>query len=403
MAAMGDRSCKLTHVLFADDTRVMLDGLHRLGIGLHIDEPNRTVMVHGRGGKIPSTSAQLFCGNSGTTIRFLSAFCTLGHGEYQLDGIERMRRRPIGTLVDLLKNLGSRIDYQGQSGFPPVVIQADGLPGGRIRYPMAASSQFLSAVLMVSPYTRHEVTVDLDGEQTSWPYIWMTMRLMDQFGITPELARDPATGNPKQVTVPGGRYSLDAYAVEPDASNAAYFMAIAALHEGSSVTIRGLGSASLQGDVQFAHLLRQMGATVTIEKDSIVVSGTGELDGMDVNLLDMPDQAQTLGVLALYASGRTTLRGLHTLRLKETDRLTALSNELTKLGASVEVLGNDTLVIDPPPEVTGAEIDTYDDHRMAMSFALAGTKTAGVVIRNAECVSKTYPEFFDDLVMVRSA
>jgi 3-phosphoshikimate 1-carboxyvinyltransferase len=402
MAAMGDRSCKLTHVLFADDTRVMLDGLNRLGIGLHIDEANRTVMVHGRGGKIPSTDADLFCGNSGTTIRFLSAFCTLGHGEYRLDGIERMRQRPIGLLMDLLKNLGSRIEFMAMDGFPPVRIIADGMPGGLIRYPMAASSQYLSAVLMISPYARHEVRVNLEGEQTSWPYVWMTMRLMDQFGITPELARDPATGAPKEITVPGGRYSTDAYAVEPDASNAAYFLGVAALHPGCSVTVRGLGSNSLQGDVQFAQLLRQMGAELVMEKDSIKVTGTDHLNGIEVNLLDMPDQAQTLGVLALYASGRTTIRGLHTLRLKETDRLAALRAELEKLGASVTVEGNDTLMIDPPTTVTPAGIDTYDDHRMAMSFALAGTRTAGVVIRNAECVSKTYPEFFADLEKVRS-
>ncbi len=401
MAAMGDRSCKLTHVLFADDTKVMLDGLGRLGIGLHIDEPNRSVMVHGRGGKIPATDADLFCGNSGTTIRFLSAFCALGHGEYRLDGIDRMRQRPIGLLMDLLKNLGSRVEFMGIEGFPPVKIIADGIPGGLIRYPMAASSQYLSAVLMISPYARHEVQVNLDGEQTSWPYVWMTMRLMDQFGLTPELARDPATGAPKQITVPSGRYSTDAYAVEPDASNAAYFLALAALHPGCTVTVLGLGNNSLQGDVQFAPLLRQMGAEVSMEKDSITVTGTDELSGIEVNLLDMPDQAQTLGVLALYASGRTTIRGLHTLRLKETDRLAALSVELGKLGASVTVEGNDTLIIDPPASVVPAAIDTYDDHRMAMSFALAGTRTAGVVIRDAGCVSKTYPEFFDDLEKVR--
>jgi 3-phosphoshikimate 1-carboxyvinyltransferase len=267
---------------------------------------------------------------------------------------------------------------------------------------MAASSQFLSAVLMISPHARHEVRVDLDGDQTSWPYVWMTMRLMDQFGLTPELARDPATGKPKQITVPRGRYSVDAYAVEPDASNAAYFLALAALHPGSSVTVNGLGTNSLQGDVQFAHVLKLMGAQVSMEKDSITVTGTEELAGIDINLLDMPDQAQTLGVLALYASGRTTIRGLHTLRLKETDRLEALSTELGKLGASVAVEGDDTLIIDPPTTVTPAEIDTYDDHRMAMSFALAGTRTANVVIRDAECVSKTYPEFFDDLATAQA-
>jgi 3-phosphoshikimate 1-carboxyvinyltransferase len=397
MAALGDGPCKLSHVLFADDTRVMLDGLARLGFKLEIDEPAKTVVVHGQGGKIPATSADLFCGNSGTTIRFLSALCALGRGEYRLDGIERMRQRPIGLLVDLLKNLGSRIEYQMAAGFPPLKIFADTLPGGLIRYPMAASSQFLSAVLMVAPYTRHETRVDLDGDQTSWPYIWMTLRLMDQFGLTPELTRDPVTGKPMQITIPPGHYSARAYAVEPDASNAAYFLAIGALHPGSSVTVQGLGSDSLQGDVQFANILQRMGAAVVIGKSEIKVTGNDELDGIDVSLLDMPDQAQTLGVLALFAKGQTVLRGLHTLRLKETDRLAALSTELRKLGATVQVEGDDTLIIDPPSKFVPAQIDTYDDHRMAMSFALAGTKSPGVVIKDSQCVRKTYPEFFDDL------
>jgi 3-phosphoshikimate 1-carboxyvinyltransferase len=397
LAAMSDRACALTNVLFADDTRVMLDGLKSLGFELQVDEAHRKVVVHGKSGRIPATDADLFCGNSGTTIRFLTALCCLGNGEYRLDGIERMRSRPIGQLVDLLKNLGGRVSYSGQAGFPPVVVQADGLPGGLIRYPSAMSSQFLSAALMISPFTRHEVRVDLEPNQTSWPYIWMTLRMMDQFGITPELARDPATGEPKQITVPTGHYTAGAYAIEPDASNAAYFMGIAALHPGSSITIAGLGSNSLQGDVQFSKILKQMGASVKIEKDSMTVAGNDELEGVDVNLLDMPDQAQTLGVLALFAKGRTTIRGLHTLRLKETDRLSALSTELRKFGAIVTVEADHTLMVDPPTIPTAAAVDTYDDHRMAMSFAMAGTRIGGVIIKDSGCVSKTYPEFFSDV------
>jgi len=397
LAAMSDRACTLTNVLFADDTRVMLDGLIQLGIELEIDESQRTVVVRGCSGRLPATDADLFCGNSGTTIRFLTALCSLGHGEYRLDGIERMRSRPIGQLVNLLKNLGGRISYLGDAGFPPVMVQADGLPGGLVRYPATVSSQFLSAVLMVAPYARHEVRVDLESKQTSWPYIWMTLRLMDQFGITPELARDPATGEPRQITVPMGHYSASNYAVEPDASNAAYFMGIAALHPGSSVTITGLGSGSLQGDVQFAKILKSMGASITLEKDSIMVGGGLELEGVDVDLLDMPDQAQTLAVLALFARGRTTIRGLHTLRVKETDRLAALSCELRKFGAVVTVEGDDTLIIDPPMNPTAASVDTYDDHRMAMSFAMAGTRIGGVIIKDAGCVNKTYPGFFHDI------
>ena len=256
---------------------------------------------------------------------------------------------------------------------------------------------------MVSPYARHEVRVDLVDEQTSWPYVWMTMRLMDQFGLTPELARDPQTGAPKQIVVPGGKYTAKSYAIEPDASNAAYFMGIAAIHPGSRVMIPGLGSASLQGDVEFGKILRRMGAAVVVEKDSITVTGAAELRGLDVNLLDMPDQAQTLGVLALFARGRTIIRGLHTLRLKETDRLAALSNELRKFGAIVTMEGDDTLMIDPPEKLTPASVDTYDDHRMAMSFAMAGTRMDGVLIKNAECVSKTFPDYFQKVLDIGAA
>jgi 3-phosphoshikimate 1-carboxyvinyltransferase len=397
LAAMCDRPCRLTNVLFADDTLVMLDGLAKLGFELEIDQGQRCVVVHGQSGKVPASTVELFCGNSGTTIRFLSALCSLGKGEFRLDGIERMRSRPIGQLADLLKNLGARVSFPGQTGFPPMHIQADGLPGGLIRYPAAASSQYLSAVLMVSPYCRHEVRVDLDPNQTSWPYIWMTLRLMDQFGITPELARDPTTGEPKQIAVPAGRYSADAYPVEPDASNAMYFLAAATLHAGSTITVRGLGSASLQGDVQFAKILKQMGASVQIEKESMTVIGNCDLEAVDVSLLDMPDQAQTLGVLALFAKGQTIIRGLHTLQLKETNRLSAMATELKKFGAVVTVEGNDTLIIDPPDTVHAASVDTYDDHRMAMSFALAGTRIDGVVIKDAQCVSKTYPAYFADM------
>jgi 3-phosphoshikimate 1-carboxyvinyltransferase len=397
LAALSQNTCRLTHVLFADDTRVMLAALAQLGIAIEIDEPNRNVIVHGTAGKIPATEAKLFCGNSGTTIRFLSALCTLAQGDFQLDGIERMRQRPIGQLVDLLRGMGSRVDYLAGEGFPPIDIHANGLPGGTISYPTAASSQFLSAVVMVSPYAQQEVHVNLQGEQTSWPYVWMTLRLMHEFGITPELLRDRDTGAPKQIAIPGGIYSAQSYAIEPDASNAAYFLAIAALHPGATVTVPGLGTASLQGDVEFCNILKQMGAMVGIEKNSITITGTTRLDAVDVSLLDMPDQAQTLAVLALFARGQTTIRGLHTLRLKETDRLAALSTELQKFGAMVTVEGDDTLIINPPDQLRPAAVDTYDDHRMAMSFAMAGTKIDGVVIKNPECVSKTFPDFFEVL------
>ena len=404
LAALADGVSTLRNVLFADDTLVMLDGLRRLGFDLAADQPTQTVRITGRGGSIPAAVADLFCGNSGTTIRFLSAVCALGGGgaRYTLDGIPRMRQRPIGQLVDMLRHLGSRIHYRQAQGFPPIEVQPHGLPGGLLRFASAQSSQFLSAVLQVAPYAKHEVQVDLEGkQQTSWPYVAMTMRLMDEFGQTPHLIRDPA-GNPTRIIIPRGTYAATDYAIEPDASNASYFLAVAAIHPGAAVTIEGLGKSSLQGDVGFADLLHGMGADLLFGPDFITVIGTDKLEGIDADMLSMPDMAQTLAVVALFAKGPTRLRGIHTLRLKETDRVAALANELAKFGARVDVEG-DAMTITPPQTLRPAEVDTYDDHRMAMSFAVAGTRIGGVVIKEAECVNKTYPGFFGDLQRLADA
>lgn len=397
LAALADGTCELRNVLFADDTHVMLDSLGRLGFKIDIDRVSKTVHVHGAGGRILRSSAELFVGNSGTTVRFLTALCTLGQGEYELDGIARMRERPIGPLLEMLKNLGAKITATMNEGFPPVRIHANGLAGGHVRFRREASSQFLSAVLMSAPYARHEVRVALDPNQSSWPYVEMTMRLMDEFGILCELERDPATREPTAITVPRGKYASTVYDIEPDASNASYFLALAAVHPGSSIMLNGLGTSSIQGDAAFDEVLARMGCAVTKTKNSIGIVGPATLRGIDVDMSAIPDTVQTLAVVALFADSPTTMRGLHTLRVKETDRIAALENELNKLGARVEVEGDDTMTIHPPSRITPAEIHTYDDHRMAMSFAIAGTKVAGLVIKDAECVNKTYPQFFDDL------
>lgn len=398
LAALADGICDLSNVLFADDTLVMLECLQHLGFCLTIDRAENRVQVHGRGGRIDVREANLFCGNSGTTIRFLTALCSLGHGKYHLDGIARMRQRPIGQLVDLLRNLGARIDYPMHEGYPPIEVSADGLPGGLTRFGGAQSSQYLSALLMAAPYARHEIKVDLEGEQTSWPYVAMTMQLMDEFHLTPELIHDPLTHEPKRIIIPQGHYAPTAYVIEPDATNASYFLAAAAIHPGAKITIEGLGKRSLQGDVAFADVLHQMGAGLIFGPDFITVMGTDDLHGIETDLSNMPDTAQTLAVAALFADGETIIHGLHTLRVKETDRLAALQTELTKLGATVQI-EDDTLTITPPPDgqLRPATIATYDDHRMAMSFALAGTNADGITIKDIECVNKTYPSFFEDL------
>lgn len=399
LAALAKGESVIRNVLVAEDTAVMLDSLRRLGFQIGTSDDNTTVHVRGGGGVIPAERAELHCGNSGTTIRFLTALCCVGRGEYLLDGIERMRQRPIGQLVDLLKNLGGRIEYLESPGTPPLRVAARGLAGGIAKFPSAQSSQYLSAALQVAPLARNEVEIDLDPGQTSWPYVAMTMQLMDEFGIWCELMRDPKTGEPRQINVPRTEIRPTEYTVEPDASGASYFLAATAVNEGSRVKIEGLGKKSLQGDAGFAEILRKMGAFVKVGDDSITIEGTGELEGIDVDLSPMPDMAQTLAVACLFAAGESKLRGLHTLRHKETDRLSALQAELTKLGARVTI-EDDTLLIDPPDTVRPAAIDTYNDHRMAMSFAVAATRVNGLTIRNPDCVAKTYPHFFSEFERV---
>jgi 3-phosphoshikimate 1-carboxyvinyltransferase len=382
LAALADGPCQVSNVLFADDTLVMLDGLRRLGFEAAVDEATRTATVRGRGGAIPAGSAELACGNSGTTIRFLTALCALGRGTFVLDGVPRMRQRPIRELTDLLHNLGVRIEHPGEDGFPPVRVLADGLPGGWVRFGRSPSSQFLSALLQVAPYARHEVRVHLEPDQTSWPYVAMTMRLMDEFGVTPHLVRDDLTGDPRQVIVPRGAYHPTNYHVEPDASGASYFLAAAAIHPGSKITVEGLGKRSLQGDVGFADVLHRMGADLVFGKDFITVAGTDRFDGIDVDLSAMPDTAQTLAVAALFADGTTAAaRAAHAAG--EGDRPGGRHGGRAAEARGRGRGGGDDLIIDPPEDgrLRAAAIDTYDDHRMAMSFALAGTKSAGVTIR----------------------
>ncbi|HUF53475.1 MAG TPA: 3-phosphoshikimate 1-carboxyvinyltransferase [Dehalococcoidia bacterium] len=402
IAALADGASSLSNVLFAEDTEVMIAGLRALGFELGFDAKKATVKVKGRGGMIPATSADIGCANSGTTIRFLTALCALGEGTYRLDGNERMRQRPIAELVVLLEELGAAAMYESATGYPPLVVKGGGIAGGRTHFPSAHSSQYLSAVLMAAPYARaSDVVVELGAGQTSWPYVEMTTRLMAHFGVHAWVAREQPSGEPKEIRVPRGVYQAREYEVEPDASNATYFMAAAAVYPGASLRIPGLGANSLQGDVGFAPLLEQMGARVTLADDAIMVEGAERLRGIDVDMTPMPDAAMTLAAIAVLADGPTTIRGLHTLRVKETDRLAALQTELRKLGATAEIEG-DALRITPPTELQSADIETYDDHRMAMAFAVVGTRVPRTTILEPDCVRKTYPDFFADLESIRA-
>ena len=402
LAALAQGDSMLSNVLFSDDTRVMMTALEKLGLQLGIDETNRTVQVHGRAGAIPAAGARLHLGNAGTAYRFLTAACSLGDGTYTLDGDPRMHQRPIGQLVDALRQLGARIEYLDADGYPPLGITGGRLRGGEVTVPQTLSSQYISALLQIAAYCDQQTSLQLQGTVTSQPYVAMTLGLMRRFGVEAQVQ-----GGFERITISPGTYRATDYTIEPDASNASYFLAAAAIVPGGKCTIEGLGKSSLQGDVGFADLLGQMGAGLLFGKDFITVMAPpekGALRGIDVDLNHMPDMAQTLAAVALFARGDTVIRNVGNLRIKETDRLAALQNELTKLGAAVAVEGDD-LSITPPPNgrVKPAAIDTYDDHRMAMSFAVAALRGAGIVINHPRCVSKTFPDFFEYLDRLRDA
>lgn len=393
VAALARGESHISGLLLADDTRLMVDALRALGIPIRVDEDRRAACVQGHGGYWPSAEADLFCGNAGTVIRFLTAACCLGHGAFRLDGVPRMRQRPISELVNALHDLGAMIGYEDREGYCPLTVQARGLRGGQVRFDSPASSQYVSAVLMAAPAAADDVLIERTGELPSEPYVDMTLRVMESFGI------GVVASDARRFIVPGRQtYSATDYSVEPDASAATYFLAAAAL-SGGRVTIEGLGRGSLQGDARFAEVLSQMGCRVEQDDQSTTVWGPldGRLRGVAVELNAMPDTTQTLAVLAAFADGPTVIRNVANLRIKETDRLTATATELRRMGVAVETR-DDWLTITPdpsrPPRAT--EIETYGDHRMAMSFAVAGLRVEGLTILGPACVAKTYPTFFDD-------
>lgn len=388
IASLAEGRSRLDRPLHSDDTLYMTEALRALGVSVAHEDDGRALAVQGSSGRFPKDSADLFVGNSGTTMRFLAAALCASHGRYRLDGNDRMRERPIQDLLDGLTQLGCDVVSEARNGCPPLRINAHGIKGGRCEVPGTRSSQFFSALLMASPYAHSDVSIEVLGELVSKPYVGITLQVMRDFGVRVE-------GHDYQrFHVPcGQRYQARDFAVEPDASNACYYWAAAAIG-GGPVRVNGLTSNSAQGDVGFVRVLERMGCTVCEDDQGIQVSGA-DLKGGEFDLRDMPDTAQTLAVVALFAEGPTVIRGIGNLRIKETDRIQALACELSKLGAAVEE-GDDHLAISPRP-LAGAAIETYDDHRMAMSFALAGARVPGLVILDPGCVAKTYPGYFDDL------
>lgn len=388
VAALADGVTRLSGVLDSRDTEVMIDSLRRLGIPIEQSCANGTAVITGCRGRLPAPSADLWLENSGTSIRFLTAVCALGQGRYRLDGNTRMRERPIGDLLDSLSQFGIAATSELGTACPPVIVDGTGLHGGRTAVNAGVSSQFLSAMLMVAPASTAPVEIRLAGPVVSEPYIDMTVAVMEQFGVNVDRS-DPGT-----YRIVSQMYHGRDYEIEPDASAASYFFAAAAVTRGE-VTVEGLTSDALQGDVHFVDALERMGCHVTWGAKSITVRGCERLAGIDIDMNAISDTAQTLACVAPFAEGPTRIRNVAHMRHKETDRVSAVVTELSRLGLKVDE-HSDGMTIHPGP-LHGGTVATYDDHRMAMSFALLGLRVPGIVIADPRCTSKTYPEYFRDL------
>jgi len=397
IASLADGTTILTNALFSDDSRYFVSALQTLGFDVHLDPDRAEMKVTGLSGYIPSKNAKLFIGNAGTAARFLTAFLTIADGEYIIDGEPRMRERPIGDLIEALTQLGATIESsnapkalrntQHSQNCPPIKIKDSRLIGGRTQIAGDLSSQFLSALLMVAPYAQTSVEIEVTTELNSKPYIDMTLSIMSDFGI--EVERDEH----QYFRIPNTNYkSPITYSIESDASAASYFFAAPAIC-GGTVCVENISRQSVQGDITFLNVLKQMGCKVEEMDHSVSVTGPTELRGLDVDMRDIPDTAQTLAAVAPFASTPTRIRGIASARVKETDRVAATCTELTRLGVKVDEY-EDGMTIYPGDHIRPASVQTYNDHRMAMAFSLIGLRIPGIDIKNPGCVSKTFPNFF---------
>jgi 3-phosphoshikimate 1-carboxyvinyltransferase len=393
ISALAQGKTCLTNALFSDDSRYFAGALNTLGFDIQLDEINNEMIVTGLGGKIPSTRAELFIGNAGTAARFLSAFLTLGHGEYILDGESRMHERPIGDLIGALSQLGAELE--ATNNCPPVKIKASGLPGGKTKIAGNISSQFLSALLMIAPYAKTPVEIEVITELNSKPYVDMTLAVMQDFGV--EVQRNGY----RSFTIPITNYQLPitTYPIESDASAASYFFAAPAIC-GGTVRVENISRHSKQGDIAFIDVLQQMGCKVDEIDHSLLITGGSQLIGIDIDMCDIPDTAQTLAAVAPFASTPTRIRGIASARVKETDRVHATCTELARLGVQVDE-HEDGMTIHPCGSFQPATVQTYNDHRMAMAFSLIGLCVPGITIENPACVSKTFPNYFEVLDSLR--
>lgn len=387
MAALGNGVCTLHGVLFSEDSRYFLSSLESLGFQVQIDEEKKEVRIKGEQGQIPKKEAQIYVGSAGTAARFLTAMLALSDGVYTIQASEQMKKRPMKPLFDTLTKMGARFTYLEKDGFLPVCVQ--GKRGGLtdIEIDISKSTQFLSALLMMAPVLGENIKIHIVSEKKDGAYIRITRKMMEQFGVSSTF-----DGTSYQIEK-GQSYQKQSYQIEPDVSAACYFYAMAVLSGGKAV-VRHVHKDSMQGDLKFLGVLEQLGAKVTDTEDGIKVQGTtqGVYDGITVNMNDFSDQTMTLAALAPFAKSKTVIRGIGHIRLQESDRLRAIAAELTKMGIAVDE-GEDYLII-YPGKIKPSQVETYDDHRIAMAFSLVGLRAEGITILNPLCCKKTFEDYF---------
>ncbi len=383
-AAIAPGISTIANASLSEDSMLLVEALRKAGIGVEVGSDMRV-----NGGGVPVAEGTFFLGNAGTSLRFLAGFLSRGKGTYRIDGNDRMRERPVRDLAAGLEQLGCRVTWAGSEGCPPFDLEARGMTGERVHVSGAVSSQYLSSLLLASPREDRAMEIEPEGAPVSRPYIDMTLQVMKAFGVG-------VVETEGRFTVPASGYRSAKFGVEPDAAAANYFFAMAAV-TGGRVRVKGLSLESRQAEIRFLEVLRGMGCAVSSGKDWIEVRG-GPLSGIDVDMNAFPDSVQTLAAIAPFASGPTRIRNVRNLRVKETDRIRALATELRRMGGRVEE-EDDGLVVHPA-ELTGASVETYGDHRMAMSFAVTALRVPGVVIGDPDCVGKSFPGFFDHLAGV---
>ncbi len=392
LAALARGETTLLHLLSSDDTFHMLRALEQSGVQITTSEANHQTIISGQGSPFQTTTGEFFLGNAGTATRTLTAALCLGKGEFTLRGEPRMYERPIGDLLKALRALGAQIDCLANEGFLPIHIHAQGLSKNSVSVRGNISSQYLTALLLCAPYTQNGLSIHVEGELISKPYIELTLQMMRTFGI------EVQNENFENFYVQKGIYqSPGIYEIEGDASSASYALAAAAI-TGGKIRIDGVGKSSIQGDIRFADVLTQMGAHVEFGSNWVECCGLSKpLQNIDLNLNAIPDAAMTVAVLALFAKGTSRIRGIASWKVKETDRLSAMANELRKTGAQVET-SDDSITITPPEHIQSATFETYNDHRMAMCFSLVSLANVPITIVDPACVNKTYPNYFDDFL-----